>query len=230
MNMSVGALVISDRTGSVSKTGLQLNYAYKLQELLNRDDQLVLGINAHMFQYSFDPTSSIAFVEGDPLLTQGRETKIAPTFGGGIAYFSNTDEYAGDKIFYIGVSALLLLESDLLLEQGNAQRSRHYFVNMGTKLFGYKHYIEPSFQVNYVNPQLIDYVLSGKFELEETFWAGLSYSSINNLAMNGGVILQDFGNRHSVLKVGALASINGGTLMSAGATFELFVSYKFEMD
>lgn len=230
MNMSAGGQIIVDRTGPVSKTGLQLNYAYKLKELLNRDDQLSLGINGYFHQYSFDEEAITIRDKDDVVLTNGRQSKFVPSFGLGVAYFSSTQEYDGENIFYVGFSALQILSSDLLLEQGNAKRERHYFVNMGTKLFGYNHYIEPSFQVNYVNPEIINYVLGAKFELEESFWAGVSYSSVADVAINGGVILNEIGGRYTELKIGALATINGGSIMSAGASFEFFASYTLDLD
>jgi len=208
----------------------QLNYAYKLKELLNRDDQLSFGINGYFHQYSFDEESITIRDKDDVVLTNGRQSKFIPSFGLGMAYFSSTQEYDGENIFYVGFSALQILASDLLLDEGNAKRERHYFVNMGTKLFGYNHYIEPSFQVNYVNPEIINYVLGAKFELEESFWAGLSYSSVADVAINGGVILNEIGGRYTQLKIGALATINGGSLMSAGASFEFFASYTLDLD
>ncbi len=230
MNMSAGAIIIADRTGPVSKTGLQVNYAYKLKELLNRDDQLSFGINGYFHQYGFDADGVTIRDKDDVLLTSGRQTKFVPSFGVGMAYFSGTEDYSGDNIFFVGFSALQILANDLLLDAGNAKRERHYFVNMGTRLFGYNHFIEPSFQVNYVNPQLINYVLGAKFELEESFWAGLSYSSVNDVAINGGVILNEIAGRYTQLKIGALATINGGSIMSAGTSFEFFVAYTIDMD
>ena len=230
MNMSAGAQIIADRTGPVSKTGLQVNYAYKLKELINRDDQLSFGINGYFHQFGFDGQGLMVRDQDDVVLTTNRQTKFIPAFGVGMAYFSNTEEYNGENLFYFGIAGLQILESDLLLETGNAQRARHYFVNMGTKLFGYNHYIEPSFQVNFVKPDLIAYVLSGKFELEESFWAGLSYSSVNDVSINGGVILNEIAGRYTQMKIGALATINGGAIASAGTSFELFMSYTLDLD
>lgn len=230
MNMSAGAQIIADRTGPVSKTGLQVNYAYKLKELINRDDQLSFGINGYFHQFGFDGQGLVVRDQDDVVLTTNRQTKFVPAFGVGMAYFSNTEEYNGENLFYFGIAGLQILESDLLLDTGNAQRARHYFVNMGTKLFGYNHYIEPSFQVNFVKPDLIAYVLSGKFELEESFWAGLSYSSVSDVSINGGVILNEIAGRYTQLKIGALATINGGAIASAGTSFEFFMSYTLDLD
>ena len=230
MNMSAGAMIIVDRTDAVQKTGLQLNYAYKLKELLGRDDQLSLGVNAYLHQYRLDPTNLVVARADDVQLTMARTSKFVPSFGAGMAYMSNTEEYSGENIFYFGFSALQLIQSDILVDAGNAKRIRHFFVNMGTKLFGYRNYIEPSFQVNYVNPQLINYVLSAKFEVENSFWAGLAISNVNDISINGGVILEDAFGRGTAVRLGALATINSGDIMRAGTSFEFFANYTINVD
>jgi len=140
MNMSAGGAIISDWTGNINKTGIQANYAYKLKELLNRDDQLVIGINGYFHQYRFDGSKANTFISDDPVVDATRQTKFLPSFGAGVAYFSGTEEYNSDNLFYVGFSTLQLLASDVLIATGNAQRQRHYFANMGTKLFGYNYY------------------------------------------------------------------------------------------
>jgi type IX secretion system PorP/SprF family membrane protein len=53
-NMSFGGILHFDQTGPVSKFGVQLNYAYKLKEVLGRYDQLSLGISGNFQQYIFN--------------------------------------------------------------------------------------------------------------------------------------------------------------------------------
>lgn len=228
LNMSAGGIVISDWTGQVNKTGVQLNYAYKIKNLINRDDQLSLALNGFFYQYRFDATTVETTVPDDPRVSTMRQSKFLPSFGAGLAYYSSTKEYDGENLFYVGISSMQLLATNILLTDGNAQRERHYYLNMGTKLFGYNHYIEPSFQINYVNPAIIYYLVGAKYEMRETFWMGLSYSNINNLAVDGGIILDNISGSQTRLKLGALASINGGSLMQTGASFEFYAAYTFD--
>jgi len=230
MNMSAGASIISDRTGPVSKLGLQLSYAYKLKEIFKRDDVVSLGLQGYFYQYKFDPSKEVAFSIDDPLLQTGSQTAFNPSVGFGFAYQSYVEEFDGENIFYAGASIMQFLQSDLVLTSGSAPRARHYFMNVGGKFFSYNYYIEPSFQVNYSNPEIIDIILGAKFEMEETFWAGVNYSSISDLSINGGVILNDVGNRYSYLKIGAIAGINSGSTFSAGPGFEFYVGYVFDVD
>jgi type IX secretion system PorP/SprF family membrane protein len=230
-NMSAGASIISDKTGPVSKLGLQLSYAYKLKEIFKRDDQISLGVQGYLYQYKFNPNGEVTTSPDDILLmNNASQTRFNPSMGFGFAYRSYDEEFDGENIFYFGGSVMQFLESELALSSATAPRERHYFMNVGGKFFSYDYYIEPSVQVNYVNPEIIDIVLGAKFEMEETFWAGLNYSSINDLSINGGVILNDVGDRYSYLKIGAIAGINVGDVFSAGPGFEFYVGYVFDVD
>jgi len=111
-----------------------------------------------------------------------------------------------------------------------APRVRHYFFNAGTRFYNYDSMIEPSVQVNYLDPELIDIILGVRYELEDTFWAGINYSSVNELSINGGVILNDVGDKFSSLRIGAMANINAGPIMSAGPGLEFYIAYRFDMD
>ena len=230
MNMSAGAVIISDKTGPVSKLGLQLNYAYKLREIFKDDDHLAIGINGYFYQYRFNPENELVNQQGDPLLNGMTQTKFNPSVGIGISYFSNTEEFSRDDIFYFGFSTLQILPSELALESGQAPRERHYFFNIGNKFFNYDFYLEPSVQVNYVNPEIINILLGMKYEMEETFWAGINYSSSNDVNLYGGVILNDVGGRYTSLRLGVLAGFNAGPIFNAGPGFEFYVGYRFDVD
>jgi len=128
MNMSAGGQIIVDQTGPISKTGVQLNYAYKLRELLNDDDQLSFGINGYFHQFTFNQTDLNIREAVDVILTTGRQSKFVPAFGTGFAYISNIEEFNGDNAFYVGFSAMQLLQQDVFLATGNAQRQRHFFL------------------------------------------------------------------------------------------------------
>jgi hypothetical protein len=84
---------------------------------------------------------------------------------------------------------------------------------------------------NVVAPDIIDVLYSLKYEKEDTFWAGLGFSSTSMVAMQGGVILDRFGNRYAQLRLGALATYGlGSSLAKTGPGFELYVAYHFDMD
>ena len=230
MNMSAGAAIISDKTGPVSRLGLELSYNYKLRELFRDDDFLSLGIQSFLYQYRLDPTQERPGQEGDFLLDQTSSTAFNPSLGFGFGYFSYDEEWDDENIFYLGFSVMQFLQRELILESGIAPRQRHYFLNLGTKIYGYDFMLEPSLQLNYTNPELQDIIVGAKYEMEDTFWAGLNYSTINDLSFNGGVILNDVGQRYSRLKIGAVASINAGEISGAGPGFEFYIGYSIDKD
>lgn len=232
MNMSAGGAIVSDRSGPISKLGLQASYAYKLKELLNDNDQLSLGINGFFYQYRFDPSKEVILQPDDEvILNMMTQTKFSPSLGFGFAYFTNIEDFGTDNGFFIGGSVLQSLQSNLPLSSGtSAPRVRHYFFNVGTRFFNYENMIEPSVQINYLDPELIDIILGVRYELEETFWAGINYSSLNELSINGGVILNDVGDKYSSLRIGAMANINAGAISSAGPGLEFYIAYRFDMN
>lgn len=230
MNMSAGAAILSDKTGPVSRLGLQLNYNYKLREILKDDDHLAIGISGLFYQYRFDATSEVINDIDDPLVFGQAQSKFNPSVGFGFAYFSSTEEFENENIFYFGFSTLQYLAADIVLESGDAARERHYFANVGSKFFIYDAYIEPSIQVNFVNPELMNIIVGGKYEMENTFWAGLNYSTVNDLSFSGGVILEDVGGRYTSLRLGILAAMNAGPLIANGPSLEFLAAYRFDVD
>lgn len=230
-NMSFGGAIITDQTGPISKNGAKFTYAYKLNKLLNRDDQLSFGISVDIAQFTYDPTGEIFNDTGDLLLNTARSSVLFPSVGGGFFYTSNTDNY-DDNSFYFGLSGTQVYATEILLDRGNFDRKMHWFSSLGTKIYLDREYLlEPRLQVNVVNSELIDVMANVIFEMEETFWAGLGYSSAMELSFQGGYILPDFFARYSELRIGALANIGlSNKLKEFGPGFEIFVAYKYDVD
>lgn len=228
-NMSAGAQIVYDQTGPVSKTGVQANYAYKLKEIGRSDGQLSFGLSAGISNYNFNASDQVFNDDGDPLLA-GTGSAIFPNIGVGMFYISNMEEFRGDNAFYFGLAANQALETNVLINEFNQKRTRHIVAELGTKIYTYDSYFEPSFTVNYVNPEIIDLMVGAKYEMEDAFWAGLGYSSVNDLIIQGGVILPEVGGRYTEMKIGALANVGvSDNFQNLGPSFEVFVNYSFEM-
>jgi len=230
MNMSAGAIINFDQTGPVSKKGLQLTYAYKLKEILGEDSQLSLGINAGFQQYVFDPSSQI-FNDGQDALLQGSSSSaLYPAIGAGIYYLSSTREY-DENVFFAGFAFRNAFTTDVLINDNNQARERHVHFNLGTRVYQQDSYIEPSITVNYSKPDLVDIRAGLRFELEDTFWAGLGYSTTNEVSFQGGVVLPGFGNKYGSLRIGALGNIGiSSNIGDFGPGFEIFVGYAYDLD
>jgi len=230
MNMSAGALINFDQTGPVSKKGLQLTYAYKVKDFLGEDSQLSLGINAGFQQYVFDPSSEI-FNDAEDVLLQGSSTSTAyPVAGGGIYFLSNTREYDGN-VFFAGLAYRNAFTTEVLINGSDQKRERHVHFNIGTRVYQRYSFIEPSITVNYTAPEQVDIRAGLRFEMEDAFWGGLGYSTTNEIAIQGGFIIPEFGNRYAKLRVGALGNIGiSDDVKEFGPGFEIFIGYLYDID
>lgn len=230
MNMAAGAIVNFDQTGPVSRKGLQLTYAYKLKDFLGEDSQLSLGINAGFQQYGFNPAGEVFNDVGDVLLQGSSTSALYPTIGGGVYFVSNTKEYDGN-VFFAGLAYRDAFTTDVLINDSNQARERHVHFNIGTRVYQRYSFIEPSITVNMTAPEQVDIRAGLRYEMEDSFWAGLGYSTINEVSIQGGFILPDFGNRYAKLRVGVLGNIGiSSDVAQLGPGFEIFVGYLYDLD
>ena len=227
-NMSVGGVLHFDQTGPVSKYGVQLNYAYKLKEILGRYDQVSFGISANFQQYVFNASGLVINEANDPLLQAQRHSAFFPSAGLGIFYNSNQRAYRGNS-FFTGISISQGLTSQVLVNESNQRRERHFHFTAGGNIYGYNGFVQPSVTANMVSPDIIDILYSIKYEMKDSFWAGAGYASSGMMTVQGGVILNDFGSRNSALRLGVLANygISSG-LSRLGPGFEFYIGYIFK--
>jgi len=230
-NMSAGAVLFSDKTGPISKTGIHLMYNYKLRELIADDDQLSFGIQGMFSQFAFNTIGETYNSTNDPLISGANASKGFPTLGAGFAYYSSTEEYDQNTVFYFGAAMQQAYTSNLLVNTANFERTSHYFMNLGTRIYSYNFMYEPYVTFNYTNPQLLNYSINFNLEMEDTFWAGIGFANTSEISMQGGYILSDIGSRYTKLKFGLLANIfTANTAGSLGPGMEFYVSYIFNMD
>jgi type IX secretion system PorP/SprF family membrane protein len=224
-NMSGGAIINFDKTGPVSKMGVQLNYAYKLKEVLSRYGQFSLGVSANFQQYAYNGTSEIFNQNNDPLVLGNRASAFLPSVGGGFFYTSNIREYKGNT-FYVGAAMNHIYASEVLVNNFNQERQKHFHFNVGGRFYNYDTYLEPMIIGNIVNPDIIDVLYGLKFEKQDAFWAGLGYSGTGIMAMQGGVILDNFGSRYGQLKIGVLGNYGvSSSVAKAGPSVEFYIGY-----
>lgn len=229
-NMSAGGAVTFDKTGPVNKIGLQLNYAYKVVDALGEYSQLSLGLSAAGNNYSFNSTNAVVNDVDDPLLGASN-SGFFPTVGVGMYFISNTREYRSDNAFFFGLAFQQAYESNVILKTLNQKRYSHIVFDFGSRIYSSDGYIEPSLSVNYVKPELLNFQVGAKYEMRDSFWGGLGYSSVNDLNIQGGVILNNFGGRDGKLRIGILANANiSNTIQDFGPGLEFFTRYELDMD
>lgn len=224
-NMSAGALINIDRTGPVSKVGLQLNYAYKVKEFMSKYGQMALGVSANFQQYSLNTDNAIVNDANDKLIGRNTASVFFPAIGGGFFYNSSTREYR-ENSFYVGAAMNKAFATDVLVNDFNQVRQNHIHFNVGGKIYSYNSFFEPMLIANYVSPDILDVLYSLKYEMRDAFWCGLGYASSGTLGVQGGLIMDRFGSKYAKLRVGGLFSYGlGDTLARTGPNFEFYVGY-----
>ncbi|MBC7884683.1 MAG: type IX secretion system membrane protein PorP/SprF, partial [Saprospiraceae bacterium] len=140
----------------------------------------------------------------------------------------NVREYKGNT-FFIGGAVNQIYTTKVLVNDFDQVRQKHIHFNVGGRFYNYDTYLEPMITANIVAPDIIDVLYGLKFEMENAFWAGLGFSSAGIAAVQGGVIMNKFGNRYAQLRIGGLATYGlGSTLSKSGPGFELYVGYYFD--
>lgn len=220
-NMSAGALLLFDRTGPISKIGLQLNYAYHIPKAITKHGQLSLGLAGNVQQYAFNPQNETVRDPNDPYLTLSSST-FFPTLSAGFFYTSDIREFKKNSLF-VGAAFNQLLASDVFVNDFNQERRNHVHLNIGGKIYSFNSYFEPMITANIVKPDILDVLYSLRYEMNQTFWAGVGYSGSGFAAIQGGVYVpyQD-----NLIKIGVLA--NYGFLASKrdlGPSLEFYIGY-----
>ncbi len=228
-NMSLGGALYSDKAGPITNNSVVINYSYKLKSLLFRYDQLSIGIKARGTQFSFNATEEIYREGGDPLLLVNRNSKFYPAAGAGFSYISNQREYQGNS-FFAGLAFMQAVSTNLLIQNNDFARQLHLFGHIGTKLYNRASFWELSASVNYTAPQLLDIILTANYDYNDSFWAGLSYSTVNDLFFQSGFYVRDIGNNNSYMKIGVAGNLNvTKELVNAGPGFELILTYHTDL-
>lgn len=228
-NMSVGGYLNVDKTGPVSKLGLQLNYAYHLKQMFTKYGRLSLGVSANMQNYSYNGADAIYQDFDDDIINNSRVSSFFPSAGMGFYYTSNTREYVGNA-FFIGAGINQFFTTKVLVNDFDQVRQKHIHFNVGGRFGNYDSYIEPMITANLVEPGLIDVLYSLRYEMKDAFWAGVGFSNEGMAAIQGGVILDRFGNRYSKLRLGIIANYGlTSTLSKAGPGMEFYGAYHFNL-
>lgn len=107
-NVGMGAMLIDDNSGRLSKTSFQLSYAYRFS--LTKQSKLSFGLSGMFSQWQADYSDVIVLDDNDPLFVSSNEDALSidAVFG---AYLYNPD-------YFIGISVPQLFQSKLYY--GNA--------------------------------------------------------------------------------------------------------------
>lgn len=229
-NMSLGGILHLDNTGPVTKTGITVNYAYKLKEILGDEDQLSIGLGGTFSQYRFSDSDLIFNDKTDILIANSNNSTLFPSVSAGIFYTRNgrRDE---DRTFWTSFSMQQLISGKVEILDASAQRQNQYHFGIGARKYGYDSYIEPYLYANITQPEIVDIIVGARYEVEEKFWAGLGFSTVNDLSIQGGWIIPEISGRYTSLRIGAIGNIAMSSAAGDfGPGFEIVIAYKYDMD
>lgn len=179
-DLGVGALLFTDATGPIRRTGVQLAYAYHIP-IEEDETYLGLGIGANFLQYSIDFTKMDVKDEGDPQLAPDKQSKLGGDAHLG-AFLKSSDYWAG-----ISINQLFASKYKFVTEEENIQNARHIYATAGYKFRASEDFhLIPSFLLKAVagtKPQ-VELTARGVYNAENVKpWLGLSYRTEDALSV-----------------------------------------------
>ena len=216
--VGLGGFFLNDVNGFVSRTGIQMTYAYHIYMHRN---QLSFGLGGQIFQFKIDESRLTYRDMNDPIAQANLNTvAVIPDARFGVLFSSEQ--------YFIGFSANQLFESVLKFgssDLSNLKMHRHYYFLGGYKFVLSKDYdIEPTFLIKTSEQFIPQADISCKIGYRNDYWAGVSYRT-------SGSVSALFGVRANRLFLGyaydfGLTSIRKYTMGSQ----EVFISLKFGDD
>lgn len=184
-NIGLGANIFSDRNGRISKTGLQLTYAYHLN--FDNNFQMSMGISGAAFQYKLDDNDAYLVDPSDPILLSNDKQFWVPDATIGI-YLTDSRMYAGAAMSDLFGSSLKL-GSDLM---DNFRTARNY-----NFMAGYRYALQSGFllepsvlvRLNKYN-NLVD--INAKLFYQNAYWLGFAYRTDKTLITMVGLNVDIF--------------------------------------
>lgn len=186
--VGLGGYLFNDSYGSVSRTGLELCYAYHLRLTAKRFGvspvRMSFGLGGLFYQYSFDGSE---IPEDDPLYTGSRENSFIPDANFGL-YIYNDD-------FFIGFSVAHIFESSVRLgddfTDGDLMKRHLYAIAGYTFHLSEFMSLEPALILRRTIDSDNYFDVSSKLYVQN-IWIALSYRSNNQLIGMVGVSYEQF--------------------------------------
>ncbi len=183
LNFLTGGNIIHDQTGPISFTGIYGRGGYRIN--LSDDFSLTAGLSIGMVQYRLRG-NELNFLESGDIASQD-EMKLMPDFSGGAMLYG--------KNFFVGISIPQSLGLNLEYSKGennfNVSRVQHYYATGGgyipvfndswLEVFGWGKYVENvPFHLG----------VGVRYEYNENFYIGASYSTAKSLTAQTGFIFE----------------------------------------
>jgi type IX secretion system PorP/SprF family membrane protein len=183
----IGLTLVSDKTGPISQTNIDVTYAYHLG--ITDRINLAVGVAAGVNHYQIN-TSSLTFNEqNDPILNDISPSQWKPDLGIGVWL------YASDYFFGASVQQLLPLSIFTTVQNSTTVNKAvpHYYFTGGTKLFLSDDLtLIPSVLLKGVQSVPLTFDVNMKLSFQDKFWIGASYRRNDAVAGLVGFNLSSF--------------------------------------
>lgn len=178
----VGATLVSDHTGPISRLDANLTYAYhmKLGDRLNLSTGIAAGIsriNINLADLQFEDPN-------DPAINNAIVSQVKPDLSIGVWLYGAS--------FFVGASMQQILPQNLSFTGNSAydqgKERGHFFITTG-----YRFFVEedisavPSVMFKYVANAPVSLDVNCKFAFKEKFWIGGSYRKDDSFSALAGV-------------------------------------------
>jgi type IX secretion system PorP/SprF family membrane protein len=183
--VGLGGYIFNDRHGLVSRSGLQLTYAYHIP--FDRS-QLSFGLSGTFWQFRLDRASARLFNPDDELFNSMDNALYIPDANLGIYY--------SDERYFAGFSAAQLFQSTFKFGgkgYDEYKLHRHFYLMGGYNFMASDNLaIEPTMLIKATNQRNIQMDLTANVYFIENYWAGISYRTPSTLVLMGGVRVDKF--------------------------------------
>jgi type IX secretion system PorP/SprF family membrane protein len=183
--VGLGGYIFNDRHGLVSRSGLQLTYAYHIPF---DNSQLSFGLSGTFWQFRLDRASARIFDPDDELFNSMDNSLFIPD--------ANLGVYYSDERFFAGFSADQLFQSSFKFGgKGYEQYKllRHFYLMGGYNfLASDKIVLEPTMLIKTTHEWTFQMDLTMNAYFVEDYWAGLSYRTPATVVLMGGVRVDKF--------------------------------------
>lgn len=167
----IGFTAVSDKAGPISRTDVNLNYAYHIG--ITEQINVSVGVAAGISKIFLDKTQVLLENPVDQALGRDNFNQFKPDMSAGIWLY-------GPR-FFAGVSAQQLLKnpigfSDDPVNYDQGRKIPHFFATLGYKIYlGDDFAAMPSALVKSVNPVPLSVDVNLKLAYKDRFWVGGSY-------------------------------------------------------
>lgn len=230
-NILAGGYFVQDATGPTGFTG-----AYLRAGGIFTDDPeqhgIVAALNFGMVQYRVN-TFDLQLREKDDILIGESRQQTYPDIGLGVFAYQKLSGNFSDDIIYAGISMPQAMGLSLDFKNGNGtfstQRVRHYYAQAGWYHFlGEGTFLEPSVWLKYVPNTPFNADINLRFQLSNSFWAGVGTSNRGKIHAEAGAIVGEALGLNGRLRIGygfdySFASF--GALVGAAHEFNINVSF-----